>query len=108
MKKYFFICGLLISILTLSSIQLIAQQTIRVIDGESKAAVAYTILSSINNNIKTIADVDGLIDIYINKKDTYTFSRLGYKDFNISGEQLNMKNIIMLELLPIEFRVITY
>lgn len=87
--------------------ELVAQQTIRVIDGESRLPVAYVILSSTNNIIKSIADIDGLIDIDINKKDTYTFSRLGYKDFNISGEQLNMKTIIMLELLPIELSPIT-
>ena len=107
MKKYFFLCGLLLSILTLSSMKLKAQQTIRVIDGESKVPVAYAILSSANNNIKSIADIDGLLNININEKENYTFSRLGYKDINISGEQLNKKTIIMLELLPIELSPIT-
>jgi len=99
--------GLLFIIALLKPVETIAQQTIKVIDIDTNEPVAIAIISTNNDSAKFVANIDGFVNFEVNNKFTYKFTRLGYKELKITGEQLSSNRIVMLESLPVELSPIT-
>lgn len=92
---FFEICGLY------------AQNTLKIVDGETNEPVSFSVLSVKEQNNIFTADIDGLINIKINRSLEYTFSRLGYKTLQVAGSLLANTNIVRMQSLPVELSPIT-
>lgn len=89
---------------------LFGQDKIAIIDYDSYEPIAFAVLYVGENKKELLkeANVNGFIDSEkITTSNIYCISRLGYKDINISGEELLKSSVIKMEMLPFEISPIT-